>query len=590
MMKNLKLRAKLMVSFGIILLVLLGSAVISVVNMMVMANQIETYADKTVPNIDSVWEIRRDMVSIERYLLLGIIDAKNHESSDAVDQAAQECDSMRAVLASYIDNSRVDSTILNQLTAKLEETRVLREDISALVKRGDADTAYAKFESEYEPLFDEAGAIIVDITQLHKDWAAAQRDTARRALFIGMVLLGAAVILAVLLTLLTMTALRRAILKPVDEIGTAAKALAEGDLSVEITYTSQDEFGELAASMQSLMVRVVDIIQDIDSSLREIGNGNFKLDFAANGLYIGNFSSIADSLHHITERLSATLEQINKASNQVALGADQVSNGAQALSQGATEQASSVEELSASISEIASQVKQNAQSARKANERAELAGSELISSNEQMKHMVDAMNQINMKSSEISKIIKVIEDIAFQTNILALNAAVEAARAGAAGKGFAVVADEVRNLASKSAQAAQSTTALIEETLVAVENGSSLASQTARSLDESAEATQAAVTLIDEITRASDYQAQSIEQVNVGVDQIASVVQNNSATAEESAAASEELSGQARMLKELIGKFRLRSTEGSFGLPEDTAAVEYLPEAEHDHAVGENKY
>ncbi len=570
MMKNLKLSAKLLVGFGVVLLMLLVSSAISIVNMVVMSAQIDQYANKTLPNISSVWEIRRDMLSIERYMLSGLMDIKSHLTGDGLEKADAECQNMLAVVEQFRSNTRVDAAILDEMTAKLARTTQLREEINQLVKENDVQAAYEKFRAEYAPAFEDVSTLIMGITEDQHARAEVQKATAHRALFLGMVLLLASFIIAVAITLLSMRAVRRAILKPVDEIGTAAKALAAGDLSATITYTSRDEFGALAVSMQSLVTRVVDIIRDIDANLREIGNGNFKIDFTSNNLYIGDFSSISASLHHITERLSTTLQQIDKASNQVALGADQVSNGAQALSQGATEQASSVQELSASVTEIASQVKQNAQSARKANERAELAGTELMNSNEQMKHMVGAMDQISTKSSEISKIIKVIEDIAFQTNILALNAAVEAARAGAAGKGFAVVADEVRNLASKSAQAAQSTTTLIEETLAAVQNGSSIAAKTARSLDESAEATQSAVVLIDEITRASDEQAQAIEQINVGVDQIASVVQTNSATAEESAAASEELSGQAQMLKELIGKFRLHDTDTAVSYPNAT--------------------
>lgn len=366
--------------------------------------------------------------------------------------------------------------------------------------------------------------------------------------------------------------------KPIVKITKVAQEIAEGSFDVTLDVKSNDEIGRLAEAFRLTIDRLVNYqgyIDELSNSLDEIAHGNLTVELQRE--YTGQFRQVKDNMQAMTERLNDTLVQINRAAEQVDNNAEQVAHGAQALSQGATEQASSVEELSASIAETANQIRKNAEHAATAHEKANFAGGELQRSNEQMGAMVTAMNEIARKSDEISKIIKAIDDIAFQTNILALNAAVEAARAGAAGKGFAVVADEVRNLAGKSAQAATDTTALIEETLVAVRNGSKMAEITAKSLEESARETTEAIGLINRIAEASQEQADSVMQINLGVEQISAVVQTNAATAEESAATSEELSSQSNLLKDLMARFRLRQGQHSVFTP--PAAVRQEPVA-----------
>ncbi|MGD9566869.1 MAG: methyl-accepting chemotaxis protein [Sedimentibacter sp.] len=559
MMKNLKLNLKLLISFGLVLLMLLICAGVAILKMNTLGTQIDQYADKTVPNVEYVWEMRRNMVSTERNLVSAIATKDQSRMNEYIDMADKDSESIFSVLEVFTKNTRLDQEMLKMLTDSFNKIVPVHEQITELLKKGEKEKAYNLYETQYSIMFDDSNEILLDVAESQKQRAEEQSTTAHEALNSGIIILIVTVISAILIILIVMASLKKAILIPVKEIHLAAKAIANGDLSATITYDGKDEFGELANAMKALLHTVVGILKDLDYGLGEIGSGNFTVESKSGDLYKGDFSSIDTSMIQIIANLSSTILQISQASEQVACGSDQVSSGAQALSQGATEQASSIEELSASIAEITGQIKQNAENARLANNSAELAGKEIFKSNEHMKDMVDAMDKINLKSSEISKIIKVIEDIAFQTNILALNAAVEAARAGAAGKGFAVVADEVRNLASKSAQAAKGTTNLIEETLVAVQNGSKIVSNTAKSLDESAKVTKEAVLLIDKIAEASNQQAQSANQINIGVDQIASVIQTNSATAEESAAASEELNGQAEMLKNLVGNFRLKT-------------------------------
>lgn len=333
--------------------------------------------------------------------------------------------------------------------------------------------------------------------------------------------------------------------------------LSGGDLQTPVEPARQkDEIASLQTTTAQLVERFQGIVQDISWLLGEIADGNLTV--SSQIAYQGDFVPIQMATVKISDALNHALKQIQTASYSVDAGADHISSSSQSLSEGATEQASSVEELAATLDLISGQVKQTAQTAQTASANVKKTGENVAESSRRMEHMISAMKDISNKSDEIGKIIKVIEDIAFQTNILALNAAVEAARAGEAGKGFAVVADEVRSLAAKSADAAKNTTALINQTIDSVESGTKIAGETAGAMSDVVENTKNVTDLILEITKASGEQAEAIGQVTQGIGQISHVVQTNSAMAEESAAASEELNGQAQILKNLVSRFRLR--------------------------------
>lgn len=366
-----------------------------------------------------------------------------------------------------------------------------------------------------------------------------------------------AIIVFLILASFLLAAVARSISRPVIEVEQAAIEMAKGNYDINLTYESFDETGSLADSMRQMISTTKSIILDTSRGLTEIADGNF--DVSPQVKYIGVFGGIENALAKIITDLSRTMSLIKVSSEQVSSGSKQVSSGAQALAQGAAEQASTVQELSASINEVTVQIKENALNAASASSTVSSVGETIRTSNEQMSEMMGAMSDISASSSQISKIIKTIEDIAFQTNILALNAAVEAARAGAAGKGFAVVADEVRNLATKSSEAAKQTNVLIEGSVKSVGNGVKIANETAKSLSEVVSGAQQITDLITKISQASAEQSNSISQINLGIDQIASVVQTNSATSEESAAASEELNGQSNIMKDMVSVFRLKS-------------------------------
>ena len=345
------------------------------------------------------------------------------------------------------------------------------------------------------------------------------------------------------------------ITEPEKEAADVLNQMKIGNLNASMTGTYVGDNAVFKDAINDTIFSIRGYITEIAEVLSKMAKGDLTQRISQE--YKGDFNELKESINTIFDSFNKTLSQINDASDQVANGTKQVSAGSQRISEGATEQASAIEQLSATISGIAGQTRQNALSANSANELSNNAKGDALSGNEHMLQLLGAMREISESSDNISKIIKVIDDIAFQTNILALNAAVEAARAGIHGKGFAVVAEEVRNLAQKSANAAKETTDLIERSIRNVQSGSAIADQTALAMGNIVSGVEQVTLLVSSIATSSKEQALGIAQINDGIGQLSQVVQTNSATAQESAAASEELSGQAELLSSMVTKFNL---------------------------------
>lgn len=563
--RNLRIRFKLYILIGV---ALIGMFVISGMSFSLMGRMNDMTNDIStswLPSINTARDLTATISNI-RLNELGYLTAISEDvQASSLQYLQKEKEEMETLLAAYgelIDEE--EKSFYDNAMNFWTQYKETDEEMMALAKQGRLDEARAILEGECVDLYNSLNNAFNDIIVYNTKGSDTATEESRFLYRTATILMAAVIIAVILVGVFFSIVVVRLIKTPISEIESAAIRVAEGDLDVEISYTSKDELGVLADQVRRLIHKLQVIIDDENKFLAKMAAGDFTVDSVCEEEYTGGFQPLLVSFRGIGEKLNETMLQINQSSAQVASGSEQVSSGAQALSQGTAEQASSVEELAATINEISSKVKQNADNAQQANAKAGSISTEMNVSNEKMQLMIQAMEDISHCSNEISKIIKTIEDIAFQTNILALNAAVEAARAGTAGKGFAVVADEVRSLASKSAESSKNTSVLIENSLKAVENGTRIAGETAQSLYQAVNGVNEMTAIIGQISEASSAQADSISQVTLGIDQISNVVQTNSATAQESAAASEELSSQSQMMKNLVNKFKLK--DGSSGL------------------------
>lgn len=561
MLKNLKIGKKLIVSF---LLVALISSVAGIVSIFALGK----FKNSSSDTLERYGFGQADAVRVLLYFnecQAQVADIISLTDQPSIDKAKIRYDEFAAKYYEALEDleKRSPSAESKKRIGEIRELGKKWDDLSdEILKLGDtvdpekSRQAQVRMIDELYPVYYEACDVIESIMERKTDGGIKMDKSLGIEFKVMVTVIIALVMVSLGISVLLSILIAKGISNPINKCVERIKLLAKGDFTTPIPdIKTKDEMGVLADSTSEIVSTISCIVEDLSYGLSEMGAGNFKVKSKDPSMYVEGWKPLYEATHTILSGITKLVIDIKQSSMQVSAGADQVSSGAQILSQGATEQAASIEELSATISEISKKITENAANADKAKRESDNAAAGLIKSDQSMQEMIVAMNDISEKSNEISKIIKTIDDIAFQTNILALNAAVEAARAGEAGKGFAVVADEVRNLAGKSAEAAKDTASLIAETVSAVERGSALAGNTAQAMEEARSSAEEVETVIEEVHIASDEQAAAIQQITVAVDQISSVIQSNSATSEQSAASAEELSAQAGLLINMVGKF-----------------------------------
>lgn len=558
-LENMHLQERINYGYRKVIIMMLISGLLSIVAIGVLfANMVHYIEDVTVA--DQAVKICRINVNAAarniREMALNDDTSSYASYEKTVEKLLKEVDSE---LKNLKGTGIIPDSDYEEYSSALSDWGNIGYSIIEEIKSGDKEEAVDEIMNDCTPALNKAVEIAIKLD----DITDQESSRAARTTFIfavaGIVCIIVCLIFAWTLTKKTGKKVLDTILEPLRAVEDVAKELTEGNLHSTLDYRSEDEIGRLAHSMRKSIRILGSYVDDIDRAMKLFAEGNF--DVKPEVEWRGDFVGILNSFMQFEKSIGETIKGIQNVSNEVSSAADQVASSSNDLADGATNQAAVVEELTATVAGVSEQVENNSKSAKKISGRVDELGNAILESNGKMHEMVDSMHEINEASNEIDKIIATINEIASQTNLLALNASIEAARAGEAGKGFAVVANQVNSLADQSAQAAKESAMLIETSVKAVEKGMVIAGQTAAQLEDVAENSKIITEEVTNIAETLETQTTEIQQINEGIEQINDVVQTNSATSEECAAASQQMSSEAENLREMIRKFKVAESE-----------------------------
>ena len=558
-LENMRLKERISYGYRRVIIMMLISGLLSIVVIGVLFANMVHYVDNVNVADQAVKICRMNVNAAARNIREMALndDTSTYDSyKETVEKLLTEADSELKILKG---TGVVSDESYEEYSSALSDWGNIGYSIMEEIRSGEKEKAIDAILKECTPALNKTVEIAIQLDKVTDE--ESSHAAIRTVIFTvaGFLSIIACLIFAWALTKKTSKRVLETILEPLHAVEDVAKELAEGNLHSTLEYRSDDEIGRLAHSMRKSIRILGSYVDDIDRAMKLFSEGNF--DVQPEVEWKGDFVGILNSFMSFEESMADTVKGIQRVSDEVSSGAEQVASSANELADGATNQAAVVEELTATVSGVSEQVERNSQSAKEINGRVEGLGNAISESNGKMHEMVDSMHEINNASKEIDKIIATINEIASQTNLLALNASIEAARAGEAGKGFAVVANQVNVLADQSAQAAKESAALIETSVKAVEKGMMIAGQTAEQLEKVAESSKVITNEVANIAETLETQTTEIQQINEGIEQINDVVQTNSATSEECAAASQEMSSEAENLREMIQKFKVAKFE-----------------------------
>ncbi|NFG22324.1 methyl-accepting chemotaxis protein [Clostridium botulinum] len=555
--KNFSIRRKVRTSFSIILVFTLIFMIMSLVSLQFVSNKITKLYNEPFKAVDITWNMKVEFLKMQRDMYQALIENNEDGIKKNISSVNEQLKSLEGDIENLRNVYTDKNNLIDRFKNNMENVQDEREEIYSLLLDNKDLEAYTLITGKYDDGIQNARENLIEIGETTNNNALTfvqEAEKTRNLIFILAVII---LILMIGSIIMISRIIQSSLLEGINHVKKVSQDLSEGNLNIDNSYVSDDEMGEMSRDLNETIENLSGYVNDISRVIENIANENLNVETLIE--YKGNFKPIKDSLDNIIGSFNSIFKNIHQASDLVASSSEEIASTTQSLSDGAVEQSNAVEDLFSKFNEVLIKINKNTESTKKADEVFENTRRMVLDGNKKMEELMISMNRIDEMSNEIEAIISTIEDIASQTNLLALNAAIEAARAGEAGKGFAVVAEEVKLLAEQSSKEVKHTNQIIQNSMKFVKNSNVLAKETLDALEDIVKNVDNTAELVKEIANSSEYQSEALGDMSVKVDKISEVIQMNSATAEETAAATQELASQAELLEQEISKFRLKN-------------------------------